>query len=72
LAEEDSFHCNYSFTASYHGDLPACLSAVGRICKDPDAVVRVNCAALKKKRILVYETLKQLDALIQTVNGRTI
>jgi hypothetical protein len=69
LEPGDTFHCNYSFTASYHDTLPECLNAVARICKNPKIVMKVDCAALTKQRILIYETLKQLDALIQTVNS---
>ncbi len=71
LEPGDTFHCNYSCTATYQDTLPECLNAIARICKNPKVVMKVDCAALKKKRILIYETLKQLDALIQTVNGRT-
>jgi len=72
LGPGDTFHCNYTFMASYHDTLPERLNAVSRICKNPKIVMKVDCAALTKQRILVYETLKRLDALIQTVNGRTI
>lgn len=66
----DTLHCTYQLTAIYADGIPECLAAVKRICESPDLVVKVDCAALKKQRILVYETLKQLDTLIQTVNGR--
>jgi len=66
----DTFHCSYQLIANYHGNMSECLSAVKRICESPELVVRVDCAALKKQRILIYETLKSLDALIQTVDNR--
>ena len=69
IQPDDTIKISYKFWASYYGVVQN-LQAVQDICDDPDVVVKADCAALEEGRILVYETLKKLDNIIQKVKGR--
>ena len=66
---DDTINISYKFWATYYGVVQN-LQAVQSLCDDPDVVVKVDCAELEKGRILIYETLKKLDNIIQHVKGR--
>jgi hypothetical protein len=66
---DDMVHIRYKFWASYYGVVKN-LQAVQDLCDDPDVVVTVDCAELEEGRILIYETLKKLDNIIQHVKDR--
>ena len=65
----DTICIHYKFWASYY-DVVQKLQSVQDICDDPDVVVTVDCSELEAGRILVYETLKKLDSIIQQVKDR--
>lgn len=65
----DTIKIRYKFWASYYGVVEN-LQAVQGLCDDPDVVVEADCDELEGGRILIYETLKKLDNIIQHVKGR--
>jgi len=69
IQPDDIIDVKYNFHLSYHGVVQQ-LQAVKDLCEDPDVVVTADCAALEAGRILVYETLKKFDSIIQHVKGR--
>jgi len=66
----DTLKVKYDFRIDYFGDIVEKLEAVRQICKDSKVVVEVNCDLLEKNRCLVYETMKALDKLIQTIKKK--
>jgi hypothetical protein len=67
----DLINITYTFTIDYHHVVKG-LHAVADICDDPDVIVSVDCKELEEERLLVYETLKKLDAVIQAVKERDV
>ena len=70
MDESDDLKVNYTFRAGYFGGIVDALEAVKKICSDPDVVVSASCASLTQGRILVYEALKRLDAVIAEIEKR--
>jgi hypothetical protein len=66
----DDLKVTYTFTAAYFGNVVKCLEAVKKICSDPNVVVSASCANLTQGRILIYEALKRLDAVIVEIDKR--
>lgn len=66
---DDTIKINYKFRADYYGVVQR-LQAVQELCGDPDVVVAADCDTLEANRILIYETLKKLDNIIQHVKGQ--
>lgn len=71
MMEDDSLVITYKFFCEYFGNVVACLQAVEEICDDPDIIKEADCEALEEGRILVYEVLRKLEAVIQKVKGGT-
>jgi hypothetical protein len=68
--EEDHLKIDYTLTASYIGDVTKALMAIKELCSDPAVIVTASCADLTQGRILFYEALKQLEAVIQEIENR--
>ena len=66
----DTLSVRYKFVIEYFGDVAEKLEAVQTLCSDPDVVQTASCADLEQGRILVYEVLKRLDAVIKQVKGK--
>jgi hypothetical protein len=66
---DDLINVTYKFTAYYYGVVKQ-LQAVQELCDDPEVIVTIDCAELEAQRIIIYETLKKLDNIIQQVKGR--
>lgn len=65
LKKNDLLKVSYSFWIKYYGNVAEKLAAVAELCDDPEILKEVDCAALEEGRILVYEALKRLDAVIR-------
>ncbi len=70
MEENDLININYTLTANYLGDVTKALAAVREICADPRVVVSASCNELTEGKILFYEALKQLEAVIQEIKKR--
>ncbi len=70
VKEGDDLWVTYEFLINYFGDVVSKLSAVNRICKDPDVVLSVDCELLEKSKCLVFEVLNRLMQLRQTIEKR--
>ena len=46
------------------------LQAVAEICDDPEVITAISCSELEASRLVIYETLKKLDNVIQQVKDR--
>jgi hypothetical protein len=68
--EGDLLKIDYTLTANYLGDVTKALMAVKELCSDPDIIVSASCADLTQGRILFYEALKQLEAVIREIEKR--
>jgi hypothetical protein len=66
----DILKIDYTLTARYIGDVTKALMAVKELCSDPAIVVSASCADLTQGRILFYEALKQLEAVIREIEKR--
>jgi len=66
----DLLEIDYTLTAQYIGDVTIALIAVRELCSDPDIIVSASCADLTQGRILFYEALKQLEAVIKEIEQR--
>ncbi len=67
MDDDDTLNINYDFYIKYLGNTAACLRAVREICLNPKVVVTSSCEELEQGRILCYETLKELDALVRSL-----
>jgi hypothetical protein len=70
IRDDDDLLINYSFIIQYFDDVLGGLEAVQEICEDPDVVLSASCAELEEGRLLVYEVLKKLEAVIKTTKAR--
>ena len=70
MGENDDLNVDYTLYAHYFGDVVKKLEAVKKICSDPDIVVSASCASLTQGRLLIYEALKRLDAVIAEIEKR--
>jgi len=61
---EDTLKIHYRFDILYY-NVVASLKAVQELCRDPNVVNQVNCDALEKRRILIYQVLEELEKLIK-------
>jgi hypothetical protein len=68
--ENNIVKIDYTLTARYIGDVTKALMAIRELCSDPDIVVSASCADLTQGRILFYEALKQLEAVIKEIEKR--
>jgi hypothetical protein len=71
MERDDSLRVAYTLCIGYFGDVVKELEAVKAICSDPDVVVSASCIELTQGRVLVYESLKRLDAVIQEIEKRS-
>jgi hypothetical protein len=70
MLKDDELKVAYDFTIEYFGNVVRKLEAVEKICSDPDVVVAASCPELEQGRLLVYEALKRLEAIIKSMKGR--
>jgi len=69
MGDEDSLTVSYDFTIAYLGNVAKALQAVQTLCEAPDVVMEASCEELEQGRILVYEVLKRLEAIIALKKG---
>jgi len=67
---KDTLKVDYTLYAHYFGDVVKKLEAMKKICSDPDVIVSASCASLTQGRLLIYEALKRLDAVIAEIEKR--
>ena len=70
VEKSDVLNVDYTLTAQYIGNVAKALEAVKELCSDPDIIVTASCADLMQGRILFYEALKRLEAIIKEVEKR--
>ena len=70
LREGDKLYVNWEFLIEYFGDTVSKLSAINRICKNPDVVLSVDCKLLEKGKCLVFEVFNRLMQLRQIIKER--
>lgn len=70
MEEGDDLNVNYTLFCGYFGGVVEALQAVKKICADPDIVISASCDDLTQGRVLIYEALKNLDAVIQEIEKR--
>jgi len=70
MQEGDDLNVYYTFCIAYFDGVVEALHAVKKICADPSIVVSASCTELTRGRILIYEALKNLDAVIQEIEQR--
>lgn len=68
--EGDTLKVHYTFTCAYLQETALQLEAIGSICDDPDVIVNAECLPLEEGKILVFEVLKKLEAVIDKVKAR--
>jgi len=70
LMSGDTLNVSYSFCIDYFGNVERRLTAVQELCSDTAVVTQASCEELEEGRLLVYEVLSKLDALIADVKAR--
>lgn len=70
VVEDDVLRVDYKLTAQYIGDVTKALLAIKELCSDPEVIVDASCADLTQGRILFYEALKSLEAVIKEIENR--
>jgi hypothetical protein len=70
VAAGDGLHINWELLLEYFGDTVSKLSAINRICKNPDVVLSVDCKLLEKSQCLVFDVFTRLMQVRQTIKER--
>lgn len=70
MNDADDLNVNYPLFCTYFGGVVEALHTVKKICADPNVVISASCDDLTSGRVLIYEALKNLDAIIQEIEKR--
>ena len=68
--DDGDLNVTYTLFCEYFGGVVEALHAVKKICADPNVVISASCDDLTSGRVLIYEALKNLDAIIQEIEKR--
>jgi hypothetical protein len=69
MDDDTTLSLDYDFSISYLSSVAEHLKAVQTLCEAEDVVVKASCEELEQGRILIYEVLKRLDAIIKAKKG---